>query len=106
MRLRRSAPAGCSKRFEPAPTESAVYRCLVRAGVIDPRQTTYRHERFVPLLSHAYLPRTRERDKSAEVAVTHQPKVCEPSAEALLRPVSPPCTREKCPRRESNTRPR
>jgi hypothetical protein len=43
-----------------------------------------RANRVVPLLSHAHLPHCRERDKSAEVAVTHQPKVCNPSAEGLL----------------------
>jgi len=30
---------------------------------------------LVPLLSHAHLPPARERDKSAEVVVTNQPKV-------------------------------
>jgi hypothetical protein len=34
----------------------------------------------------------RERDKSAEIGVTHQPKVCNPSAEGLLRPISRTCT--------------
>ena len=33
-----------------------------------------RQDCFVPLLSHAHLPHARERDKSAEVAVTNQPK--------------------------------
>ena len=43
------------KGFEPAPSESAVYRCLVRAGVIDPtqrrwrRETWKRWERAVPM---------------------------------------------------------
>jgi len=40
--------------------------------------------RPVPLFSHAHLPHARERDKSAEVGVTHQPKVCNPLAEGLL----------------------
>jgi hypothetical protein len=51
-----------------------------------------RANRVVPLLSHAHLPHGPERDKSAEVALTHQPKVCNPSAEGLLRPVSRTCT--------------
>ncbi len=36
----------------------------------------------------------RERDKSAELVVTHQPKVCDPSAEGLLGPVSRTCTHQ------------
>src|SRR5207247_9430226 len=51
-----------------------------------------RQDCLVPLLSHAHLLHARERDKSAEVAVTHQPKVCNASAEGLLRPVSRTCT--------------
>jgi hypothetical protein len=45
-----------------------------------------------PLLSHARLPHGRERGKSPEVAVTHQLRVCNASAEGLLRPVSRTCT--------------
>src|SRR5713226_5747237 len=52
----------------------------------------YCQDRLVPLLSHAHLPHARERDKSAEVAVTYQPKVCDPSAEGPLGPVSRTCT--------------
>src|SRR6266568_3524551 len=57
-----------------------------------PTVPNYRQDRLVPLLSHAHLPHARERDKSAEVAVTHQPKVCDPSAEGLLGPVRRTCT--------------
>src|SRR5216683_3329487 len=57
-----------------------------------PTVADYRQDRPVPLLSHAHLPHARERDKSAEVAVTHQPKVCDPSAEGLLGHVSRTCT--------------
>src|SRR3977135_4388807 len=53
-----------------------------------PTVANYCQDRLVPLLSHAHLPHARERDKSAEVGVTHQPKVCNPSAEGLLGPVS------------------
>src|SRR6266851_6201341 len=56
-------------------------------------------DRLVPLLSHAHLPHARERDKSAEVAVTHQPKVCDPSAEGLLGHVSRTCTTQVVPAR-------
>src|SRR5258708_1661237 len=52
---------------------------------------------LVPLLSHTHLPHARERDKSAEVVVTHQPKVCDPSAEGLLGPVSRTCTQNLAP---------
>src|SRR5439155_26141559 len=52
--------------------------------------------RFVLLLSHAYLPHARERDKSPEVAVTHQPKVCDTSADGLSGRVSRTCTPEWC----------
>ena len=38
-----------------------------------------------------------ERDKSAEVVVTHQPKVCDPSGEGLLGPVSRTCTMTLAP---------
>src|SRR5579864_5845784 len=58
------------------------------------RPTVGKHslDRFVPLLSHAHLPHGRERDKSAEVAVTHQPKVCDTSADGLSGRVSRTCT--------------
>jgi hypothetical protein len=36
----------------------------------------------------AHLPHAWERDKSTEVGATHHPKVCNPSAEGLLGPVS------------------
>src|SRR5216684_162095 len=39
-----------------------------------PTVANYCQDRLVPLLSHAHLPHARERDKSAEVGVTHQPK--------------------------------
>ena len=51
---------------------------------------------LAPLLSHAHLPHARERDKSAEVAVTHQPKVCDTSADGLLGRVSRTCTASWC----------
>ncbi len=57
-----------------------------------PTVANYGQDRLVPLLSHAHLPHARERDKSPEVGVTHQPKVCNPSAEGLLRPISRTCT--------------
>jgi len=57
-----------------------------------PTVAYYCQDRLVPLLSHAHLPHVWERDKSAEVGVTHQPKVCNPSAECLLGPVSRTCT--------------
>src|SRR5713101_983719 len=64
-----------------------------------PTVADYRQDRPVPLLSHAHLPHARERDKSAEVAVTHQPKVCDPSAEGLLGHVSRTCTTQVVPAR-------
>src|SRR5438067_49884 len=57
-----------------------------------PTVAYYCQDRLVSLLSHAHLPHAPERDKSAEVGVTHQPKVCNPSAEGLLGPVSRTCT--------------
>src|SRR6266852_1978856 len=59
-----------------------------------PTFANYRQDRLVPLLSHAHLPHARERDKSAEVAVTHQPKVCNPSAEGLWGRDSRTCTQQ------------
>src|SRR5438067_7459913 len=58
-----------------------------------PTVANYRQDRLVPLLSHAHLPHARERDKSAEVAVTHQPKVCDASGEGPLGPITRTCTR-------------
>src|SRR5260370_41374503 len=76
-------------------------------GYLANRATIANHcqDRLVLLLSHAHLPHARERDKSAELAVTHQPKVCNPSAEGLLRPVSRTCTRFWCRRGDSNPGP-
>src|SRR5713101_9670308 len=68
-----------------------------------PTVADYRQDRPVPLLSHAHLPHARERDKSAEVAVTHQPKVCDPSAEGLLGHVSRTCTKHVGARAGSRT---
>jgi len=34
------------KGMDPAPSESAVYRCLVRSGVIDPQARRRRSDRF------------------------------------------------------------
>ena len=70
-----------------------------------PTVANYSQDRLVPLLSHAHLPHARERDKSAEVGVTHQPKVCNPSAEGLLRPISRTCTRRWLGRKDSNLQP-
>src|SRR2546425_10802416 len=70
-----------------------------------PTVANYRQNRLVPLLSHAHLPHARERDKSAEVAVTNQPKVCDPSAEGLLGPVSRTCTPSWLRARDSNPEP-
>src|SRR2546428_5016454 len=61
------------KRVEPAPSESAVYRCLVRAAVIDPvtrqrrRETWKRWERGAPMelwqldVVHGFLLAGRQR---------------------------------------------
>src|SRR2546423_13458846 len=43
-----------------------------------------RHDRLVPLLSHAQLLHARECQASAETAVRHQPKLCKASAEHVL----------------------
>src|SRR5260370_32183628 len=65
----------------------------------------YCQDRLVLLLSHAHLPHARERDKSAEVAVTHQPKVCNPSAEGLWGRISRTCTRVWLRDGDSNSEP-
>src|SRR5712691_5887481 len=70
-----------------------------------PTVAYHRQDRLIPLLSHAHLPHAPERDKSAEVGVTHQPKVCNPSAEGLLGPVSRTCTRFWLRTRDSNPEP-
>ena len=70
-----------------------------------PTITNYRQHCLVPLLSHAHLPHARERDKSAEVAVTHHPKVSDTSADGLFGPVSRTCTRLWLGRKDSNLQP-
>src|ERR1700674_2519822 len=70
-----------------------------------PTGANYCQDRLVPLLSHAHLPHAWERDKSAEVGVTHQPKVCNPSAEGLVGPVSRTCTYDWLRDRDSNPEP-
>src|SRR5260370_31273074 len=67
-----------------------------------PTVANYCQDRLVPLLSHAHLPHARERDKSPEVGVTHQPKVCNPSAEGLWGRVTRTCTMIWCRRGDSN----
>src|SRR5438477_3226663 len=64
-----------------------------------PTIANYCQDRLVPLLSHAHLPHARERDKSAEVGVTHQPKACDASGEGLLGPISRTCTPHVVPAR-------
>src|SRR5439155_25835794 len=54
---------------------------------------------------HAHLPHARECHASTEVAVAHQPKACNPSAECLLTPPSRTCTKNSCRRRDSNPGP-
>src|SRR5205809_4033664 len=83
------APDSCDRN------DDCRYQAIITAA-------NYRQDRLVPLLSHAHLPHARERDKSVEVAVTHQPKVCDPSAEGLLGPVSRTCTRNWLRSRDSN----
>src|SRR6266566_6958614 len=93
-----STAAHVSIRFTPAlsPLGSqlpAVHRPRTDApvGCHLPHRPTIGDDRqdcLVPLLRHAQLPHARERDKSAEVVVTNQPKVCNASAEGLMRPVS------------------
>src|SRR5712692_4381379 len=68
-----------------------------------PTFANYRQDRLVPLLSHAHLPHARERDKSAEVAVTHQPKVCDASGEGHLGPITRTCTENWLRDRDSNS---
>ena len=83
------APDSCDRN------DDCRYQAIITAA-------NYRQDRLVPLLSHAHLPHARERDKSVEVAVTHQSKVCDPSAEGLLGPVSRTCTRNWLRSRDSN----
>jgi hypothetical protein len=45
-------------------------------------------DRLIPLFSHAHLPHERDCDQSADLAGTHQPKVCDTSAEVLSRRVN------------------
>src|SRR5436309_1042250 len=110
-----STAAHVSIRFTPALSPlgfqlPAVHRPRTDApvGCHLPHRPTIGDDRqdcLVPLLRHAHLPHARERDKSAEVVVTNQPKVCNASAEGLMRPVSRTCTRKWCRRQDSNQRP-
>src|SRR5579859_5269115 len=67
------------------PTVKRPPRDLPLAGHLAYRPTVSQHslDRFVPLLSHAHLPHALENDKSAEVAVTHHPKISDTSADGL-----------------------
>jgi hypothetical protein len=81
------------------PRQPSVQRLATHAPVPrhlghHPTISNHCQDRLVSLLSHAHFPHARERDKSAEVGVTHQPKVCNPSAEGLLRPISRTCTHD------------
>src|ERR1700681_4090522 len=67
-----------------------------------PAITNHCQDRLVPLLSHAHLPHARERDKSAEVGVTHHPKLCNASAEGLVGPVTRTSTQIWLRDRDSN----
>src|SRR5438034_11066993 len=69
----------------PQPAVQRPPRDTPLAGHLAHRPPVGQHSlnRFVPLLRHAHLPHVRERDKSPEVAVTHQPKVCDTSADGL-----------------------
>src|SRR5437588_783038 len=64
-----------------------------------------RHDRLVPLLSHAQLLHARECQASAETAGRHQPKLCKASAEHVLSCVSRIRTWGISGRRVSNSRP-
>ena len=64
-----------------------VYGQMAGVGYIDPAVLGLDHTAALsvalPVERQFHLPHARERDKSAEVVVTHQPKVCDPSAEGL-----------------------
>src|SRR5207253_2194927 len=47
-----------------------------------------RHDRLVPLLSHAQLLHARECQASAETSVRDQPKLCKASAEPVVSGIS------------------
>ena len=47
----------------------------------------HRQHGLIPLLGHAQLPHHRECQQSAEVAVNHQPKQCQPSTEGRTSPI-------------------
>src|SRR5216684_2941558 len=47
-----------------------------------------RHDRLVPLLSHAQLLHAQECRASAETPVRRQPKLCKASAEGVLSPIN------------------
>ena len=101
-RSRPGSDAGCGGyRFSRSDAQTAAKRL----HQIEYSTANYCQDLFIPLLSHAHLPHARERDKSAEVGVTHQPKVCNPSAEGPLRPISRTCTRGWLRSRDSNPEP-
>src|SRR5438128_2438229 len=64
-----------------------------------------RHDRLVPLLSHAQLLHARECQASAETAVRHQPKLRKASAEHVLSCLSRIRTIRDSPHPDLNRRP-
>jgi hypothetical protein len=61
--------------------------------------------RPIPLLSHAQLPHAKECQESAEVAVNHQPKTCNPSTEDRTSRINRSHTRHQSRRADSNREP-
>src|SRR5438093_10214052 len=106
MRAMRRPMRTVAKSFQavafitPQPAVQRPPRDTPLAGHLAHRPPVGEHSlnRFVLLLSHAHLPHARERDKSPEVAVTHQPKVCDTSADGVLGRVSRTCTGMMVPR--------
>jgi len=65
----------------------------------------HRHDRLVPLLSHAHLPHARECQASAGTPVRHQPKPRQPSGGTLLSCFSRISTQEWLRSGDSNPEP-
>src|SRR6267378_1263165 len=99
------SPASWVTGFPAVPARVPLANRALLHTVCQPPTTQDRHDRLVPLLSHAQLLHARECQASADTAVRHQPKLCKASAEHVLSCISRNRTGNESGRRDSNSRP-
>src|SRR6267378_5569678 len=94
------SPASWVTGFPAVPARVPLANRALPNTVCQPPAIEGRHDRLVPLLSHAQLLHARECQASAETAVRHQPKLCKASAEHVLSCFSRIRTTKKSGRRD------